>query len=223
MLQILGAEVSIHVNSKLYEQDDSCKSNDATLDQQSEKPSEPEFHELGSDPQPTKRTSKKPLSEGYEVGYGKPPKDTQFRKGASGNPGGRPRKRLPGMQNVGKAFGKVFAKQVPANLGGKSQLIDGMDTALWQLRSQISAGSLPAIKLFFDLCLKFNIGKQEVNEQLKGLFDALMAGPKETPKLDTVDTLSSPEEKIDRANSQEEIGDKPDSSDEKLDKPTLPE
>jgi hypothetical protein len=30
----------------------------------------------------------------YEVGYGKPPRHTQFRKGKSGNPGGRPR-RLP--------------------------------------------------------------------------------------------------------------------------------
>ena len=30
----------------------------------------------------------------YEVGYGKPPRRTQFRKGQSGNPGGRPR-RLP--------------------------------------------------------------------------------------------------------------------------------
>ena len=28
----------------------------------------------------------------YEVGYGKPPKNTQFRKGVSGNPRGRPKK-----------------------------------------------------------------------------------------------------------------------------------
>jgi hypothetical protein len=29
----------------------------------------------------------------YDVGYGKPPRHTQFRKGRSGNPGGRPRRR----------------------------------------------------------------------------------------------------------------------------------
>lgn len=28
---------------------------------------------------------------GYEVGYGKPPKPTQFKKGQSGNPRGRPK------------------------------------------------------------------------------------------------------------------------------------
>jgi hypothetical protein len=31
-------------------------------------------------------------STSYDVGYGKPPKHTQFRKGQSGNPGGRPRR-----------------------------------------------------------------------------------------------------------------------------------
>lgn len=33
----------------------------------------------------------KPPRKPYEVGYGKPPSGTRFRKGISGNPGGRPR------------------------------------------------------------------------------------------------------------------------------------
>jgi hypothetical protein len=31
----------------------------------------------------------------YEVGYGKPPKASQFKRGVSGNPKGRPKHRLP--------------------------------------------------------------------------------------------------------------------------------
>jgi hypothetical protein len=37
-------------------------------------------------------TSSKRKSAPYKVGYGKPPRHAQFRKGRSGNPGGRPRR-----------------------------------------------------------------------------------------------------------------------------------
>jgi hypothetical protein len=39
-------------------------------------------------------SSKEKATKDYQVGYGKPPKETQFKKGASGNPSGRPRKAL---------------------------------------------------------------------------------------------------------------------------------
>jgi hypothetical protein len=64
-------------------------------------------------------------SASYEVGYGKPPKHTQFRKGQSGNPGGRPKRResLERMKalvlqeayrgiNVGGAYGRLEASTV---------------------------------------------------------------------------------------------------------------
>ena len=37
-------------------------------------------------------TARQTESASYDVGYGKPPRHTQFRKGQSGNPGGRPRR-----------------------------------------------------------------------------------------------------------------------------------
>src|SRR5260370_32382886 len=42
------------------------------------------------------RPLKKALSGDYKVGYGRPPSETRFRKGVTGNPGGRPRGMTPG-------------------------------------------------------------------------------------------------------------------------------
>src|SRR5260370_6062152 len=41
-------------------------------------------------------TAPQTTSGSYEVGYRKPPRHTQFQKGQSGNPGGRPRRSLAG-------------------------------------------------------------------------------------------------------------------------------
>jgi Family of unknown function (DUF5681) len=49
----------------------------------------------------------------YEVGYGKPPQRTRFRKGQSGNPGGRPRGMTAGRANalaLKEAYRKVNVK-----------------------------------------------------------------------------------------------------------------
>jgi Family of unknown function (DUF5681) len=45
------------------------------------------------------RAPKKASSGDYKVGYGKPPSETRFRKGVSGNPGGRPRGMTAGRAN----------------------------------------------------------------------------------------------------------------------------
>jgi Family of unknown function (DUF5681) len=39
-------------------------------------------------------SEEKPGSSDYEVGYGKPPKERRFKKGTSGNPRGRPRRKI---------------------------------------------------------------------------------------------------------------------------------
>jgi Family of unknown function (DUF5681) len=110
----------------------------------------------------------------YEVGYGKPPQKTRFKKGMSGNPKGRPKKTSSAKQS----FNEVFAKKILATVDGKKQYINGMEALFLQLRSKTNAGDLQAVRIFVSFCKFFGINDPgEVNIQLQGLFDALKAGP----------------------------------------------
>ena len=51
----------------------------------------------------------------HEVGYGKPPKANQFRKGRTGNPRGK----RQGEENITSAFKRIVLKRVKINDGEK--------------------------------------------------------------------------------------------------------
>ena len=55
----------------------------------------------------------------YEVGYGKPPKANQFRKGRTGNPRGK----RGGEENFSSAFKRIVSKRVKINDGEKVRTI----------------------------------------------------------------------------------------------------
>jgi hypothetical protein len=65
-----------------------------------------------------KRSSNDPATT-YDVGYGKPPKTNQFRKGRTGNPRGRKR----GDENIISAFKRVVLRRVMLNDGERSRKI----------------------------------------------------------------------------------------------------
>jgi Family of unknown function (DUF5681) len=50
----------------------------------------------------------------YEVGYGKPPRHTRFKKGQSGNPKGRPK----GSQNLTTLLSEALNERVIVNENG---------------------------------------------------------------------------------------------------------
>ena len=55
----------------------------------------------------------------YEVGYGKPPKANQFRRGRTGNPRGK----RQGEENTISAFKRIVSKRVKINDGEKVRTI----------------------------------------------------------------------------------------------------
>jgi uncharacterized protein DUF5681 len=57
----------------------------------------------------------------YEVGYGKPPVATRFKKGQCGNPGGKPKKVAPAL-DPGKILQLIDNEEIIVHIDGKGQI-----------------------------------------------------------------------------------------------------
>ena len=82
----------------------------------------------------------KPVSK--YVGYGNPPVDTRFKKGQSGNPGGRPK----GSQNLISGFRKFHDQKVRVKVTGRTRLMSKRDAMWTQLSNQSASGKMSAIQ-----------------------------------------------------------------------------
>jgi Family of unknown function (DUF5681) len=79
----------------------------------------------------------------YEVGYGKPPKSTQFKAGQSGNRKGRPK----GAQNFQTVMEKELNSTVTVTEGGRRKQIRKRDVVIKQVVNKAAAGDLKAASL----------------------------------------------------------------------------
>lgn len=68
-------------------------------------------------------SSRKPRSGSYEVGYGRPPCNRQFKPGQSGNPKGRPKKAKADGRDVGALLTSIMNKLVPLTENGTQRLV----------------------------------------------------------------------------------------------------
>jgi hypothetical protein len=78
----------------------------------------------------------------YQVGRGKPPRDSQFKKGRSGNPKGRPRS----SKKLAAVLAKIIGEKVIIAPNGRRRKVTKLDAAAMQLANSAAKGDLKAIQ-----------------------------------------------------------------------------
>lgn len=84
----------------------------------------------------------------YEVGRGRPPKDTQFKKGQSGNPSGRKK----GSLNMATLVRKVVSTEIPVTENGARRCVPALEGILVRQMHEALRGNARATQLILDLC-----------------------------------------------------------------------
>jgi len=116
----------------------------------------------------------------YEVGYGKPPRDTRFPKGQSGNPRGRP----SGDKNLKTLLSEALNEPVIVTENGGRRKVTKRQAIITQLVNRSATADFRAIKILLDMLREienqtepappetsaFSEADEEVLDQLRARF-----------------------------------------------------
>jgi hypothetical protein len=97
----------------------------------------------------------------YEVGFGKPPKGTQFRKGQSGNSKGRPK----GKPNLATVINRTLQAKVIINENGRRREVTKYEAGMIQLSNKAASGDLPALKMVIMLA---RLAEEGLRQEISG-------------------------------------------------------
>ena len=88
----------------------------------------------------------------YEIGYGKPPKHSRFKKGQSGNRKGRPK----GSRNFRTDVKKTLNEPVRLTKDGKRKSVSTQHAALMRLREKALSGDARSLDRLLELARNYN-------------------------------------------------------------------
>jgi hypothetical protein len=116
--------------------------------------------------------------EGYKVGRGRPPLQTRFKPGRSGNPNGRPL----GSANVGTSIKRIINKKVTVREGKKTRKVTMFEAALHAHAVKATQGDARSANLFFGTVQKMGLlTDQPINGDAQAGGGALIALPPPRP------------------------------------------
>ena len=101
-----------------------------------------------------------------KVGYGKPPKHTQFKKGQSGNPKGRP-KQVQAHMPVSRIIRNSLSEEVQGKVNGKTRKMTKLAAIIEVQSAKALNGDTRAAKLVIDLGHQ-HIAPHQTLQELKG-------------------------------------------------------
>jgi hypothetical protein len=114
-------------------------------------------------------------------GYRKPPKDSQFQKGTSGNPNGRPRE----SREIPEMLWRVLRKTVAVTENGTSKRKQKLELIMTQLVNRTAAGDVRALQHLLTLIRSFpepSKAKREYEKLTDAEMEALIMGDLEKIK-----------------------------------------
>jgi Family of unknown function (DUF5681) len=113
----------------------------------------------------------------YKVGYGKPPKDSQFQKGQSGNPKGRSKN----VRNLKTDLIKLLGQRISVREGDRKFKVSAQEGVLMALMSKSLKGDTKAITTLVNLLVRI-FG---LEEEFPGAADRL--SPQEQQIIDEME------------------------------------